>query len=100
MSIRQIKLDDAPQIAEIYNFYIQNTHHTFEIEPVSFEEMEKRIGEIVENYPYFVCEENEEIAAFAYAMQYKSRCAYQSTAEVSIYVKNGAGGKGYRRKTL
>jgi len=54
MSIRQIKLGDAPPLTEIYNFYIQNTHHTSEIEPVSFEEMEKCIGEIVENYPYFV----------------------------------------------
>lgn len=94
MNIRQIKLADAAQIAEIYNFYVQNTHHTFETKPLSFEVIEKRIGEIIKNYPYLVSEENEEITAFAYAAQYKSRCAYKSSAEVSIYVKNGFGGKG------
>jgi len=94
MIIRQTKIADVTQIAEIYNFYVQNTHHTFETDPVIFEEMQRRISEIVKDYQYLVFEENKEILAFAYAAQYKSRRAYQSSAEVSVYVKNGAGGKG------
>nr|MBA3694987.1 N-acetyltransferase [Acidobacteriota bacterium] len=39
MNIRRANSDDAGQIAEIYNFYILNTHHTFETEPLSAEEM-------------------------------------------------------------
>jgi phosphinothricin acetyltransferase len=79
MNIRPIKLADARQIAEICNFYVQNTHHTFETELVNFEEMQNRIGEIIKNYPYLVAEENGEILAYAHAAPYKSRCAYRSS---------------------
>ncbi len=60
--------------------------------------MQKRIGEIVENYPYLVGEEDGEILAYACAAQYKSRCAYQSSVEVSVYVKSGIKGKGFGTK--
>lgn len=98
VKIRQVKLSDAEQLAGIYNFYVLNTHHTFETEPVSSNEMQKRIGGIVENYPYFVAAENEEILAFAYATKYKPRSAYKQTVEVSVYVKQGANGKGFATK--
>jgi L-amino acid N-acyltransferase YncA len=98
MNTRPVKLADAEQIAEIYNFYVLNTHHTFETEPISFEEMQNRIGDIVKNYPYFVGEKDGKILAYAYAAQYKSRCAYKSSVEVSVYVKNGTKGKGVGRK--
>ena len=67
MNIRQAMLADAEQIAEIYNFYILNTHHSFEIEAVNVEEMRKRIADTSANYPYLVAEENGEILAYAYA---------------------------------
>ncbi len=94
MNIRKATMEDAGQIAEIYNFYIQNTHHTFETEPVDSDEMRKRIGETIESYPFLVCEENSEIWAYAFAARYKSRCAYKSSAEVSVYVKNNLRQKG------
>jgi phosphinothricin acetyltransferase len=90
MSLRPVKLDDAAQIAQIYNYYIKNTHHTFETEPLSVDEMRKRIGEIGEKYPYLVFEEDGEILGYAYAAQFKLRQAYAYSAEVSIYVKSEA----------
>ncbi len=98
MNIRPVKCADAEQIAKIYNFYVLNTHHTFETEPITSGEMQNRISEIVENYPYLVAEENNEILAYAHAAQYKSRCAYGSPIEVSVYVKSGIKGKGVGTK--
>ena len=89
---------DSEQIAEIYNFYIQNTHHTFETERINPVEMQKRINQIIENYPFLVCEENQEIFGYAFATQYKSRCAYKNSAEVSVYIKNGLKQKGIGTK--
>lgn len=94
MNVRKVKIQDAEQIAEIYNFYVLNTHHTFEIEPLDSSAMRKRISETSEDYPFLVGEKNEEILGYAYAAQYKSRAAYRHSVEVSIYVKNGAAGKG------
>jgi len=88
MNIRSVNLDDAAQIAEIYNYYIQNTHHTFETEPLDVEEMRRRIGGVIEDYPYFVTEENGRILGYIYAAQFKLRQAYAHSVEVSIYVRN------------
>ena len=88
MNIRSVNLDDAAQIAEIYNYYIQNTHHTFETEPLGVEEMRRRIGEVIEDYPYLVAEENGRILGYIYAAQFKLRQAYAHSVEVSIYVRN------------
>jgi phosphinothricin acetyltransferase len=94
MNIRNVNLTDAAQIAEIYNYYIKNTHQTFETEPLSAEEMRERISEIVADYPYVVAEEDGEIYGYAYAAQFKMRQAYEYSAEVSIYVKADAKQKG------
>lgn len=94
MNIRNVNSEDAAQIAEIYNYYIKNTHQTFETEPLSAEEMRERIGNISESYPYFVAEEDGEIYGYAFATQFKMRQAYEFSAEVSIYVKNNAKQKG------
>lgn len=94
MNIRPVNLTDAAQIAEVYNYYIQNTHHTFETESLSAEEMESRISNIIAGYPYLVAEEDGEILGYAYATQFKLRQAYAFSAEVSIYVRNAAKQKG------
>ncbi len=98
MNIRQANIADAVQIGEIYNFYVENSHHTFETEAVTLGEMQDRINTIVKKYPYFVAEEDGEILAYAYAAQYKSRRAYNLSTEISVYVKNGAKGKGLGTK--
>ncbi|MGI8642240.1 MAG: arsinothricin resistance N-acetyltransferase ArsN1 family B [Pyrinomonadaceae bacterium] len=94
MNIRHANLTDAAQIAEIYNFYIENTHHTFETKPISVVEMQSRIEMIIKNYPYLVCQENDEIIGYAYAAQYKPRPAYKHSVEISIYVKSNLKQKG------
>lgn len=88
MNIRPARISDAPQITEIYNYYILNTHHTFETDLIDSAETQKRIEETPENYPFLVCEAENEILGYAYATQYKSRCAYKNSAEISVYVKN------------
>lgn len=94
MNIRQADSADAAQIAEIYNYYIQNTHHTFETEPLTESQAQERIGEVIEKYSYLVAEEGGEILGYAYATQFKLRQAYEHSVEVSIYVRNAAKEKG------
>ena len=93
MKIRAADLKDAATIAEIYNFYIENSHATFEIEIVTEEEMRRRVSEILKNYPFLVCEENREIIGYAFVSPYKKRAAYRHSVEISVYIKNGMGGK-------
>lgn len=94
MNIRKAELKDASQIADVYNYYVQQTHHTFETEPLGAEEMEKRIADVTEDYPFLVAEEDGVIVGYAYATQFKLRQAYEYASEVSIYVRNAAKQKG------
>jgi L-amino acid N-acyltransferase YncA len=91
--IRPATLSDSQQIADIYNYYVLNTHVTFEEEAVSSEEMTSRIKEVTEKYPWLVNEENNEITGYSYAGPWKSRCAYKFSVETAVYVRNGHSGK-------
>jgi L-amino acid N-acyltransferase YncA len=94
MHIRPAETDDAVEIAYIYNYYIATSHATFEIEPVDAVEMERRLDDARQNrYPFLVAEDNDEIVGYAYAHEYRVRCAYRQTIEVSVYVKPGHDGK-------
>lgn len=94
MNIRKVNPTDAAQIAEIYNYYIKNTHQTFETDPLGADEMRRRIGETSENYPYLVAEEDGEILGYTYATQFKLSQEYEYSTAVSIYVKHDAKQKG------
>lgn len=94
MIIRNVALDDAAQIAEIYNYYILQTHHTFETAALSADEMRQRIVDNGEDYPYLVAEVDGEIQGYLYATQFKLRQAYKHSVEVSIYVKQDVKQKG------
>ena len=94
MEIRDAKLEDGKQVADVYNYYITQTHHTFETEPLEAEEMQRRIANVTEKYPFLVAEEDSEIVGYAYATQFKLRQAYEYASEVSIYVRNAAKQKG------
>ena len=71
--IRKVRKEDTPAITAIYNHYIAHTTITFELEPVSEEEMWTRIQHISEKYPYFVYETEGQIAATATCTDGKKR---------------------------
>ncbi|RPJ23754.1 MAG: N-acetyltransferase, partial [Chloroflexi bacterium] len=52
--IREGIFSDAKAIAEIYNYYILNTVITFEFDPVTPEEITKRMEKYKEIGPYLV----------------------------------------------
>lgn len=95
MTIRPVHPDDRVRIAEIYNHYIADTVVTFELDPVTPEEIGRRIREIVKDYPYLAAEdENGTVIGYAYASRFREREAYRHTAEVTIYLDKDRTGAG------
>ena len=92
--IRNASEYDASAICDIYNYYILNSISTFELEPVSVEEIKNRIHRVIQRYPWIVYEEDDEIIGYAYADEWKTRKAYKYSVESTIYLKNGHGRKG------
>jgi phosphinothricin acetyltransferase len=98
--LRPVSLADAPAIAEIYNYYVTHTAITFEEKPLSPELMAERIQSVIPHYPWFVWEEDGEIAGYAYAHKWHDRTAYRFSAEDSIYLKPGFERRGIGKKLL
>ena len=88
--IRPVTLADTEAITAIYNHYIQETTVTFETEPITTEEMARRIKDISAQFPYFVYEKDGKILAYCYAHLWKERAAYSNTLETTIYVEQRA----------
>lgn len=95
MKIRNCTEKDVSQICEIYNYYIKNTVITFEEIPLEVAEMQSRITAYMKLYPWYVCEDNDEVVGYAYATKWKERTAYKNTVEITVYIKHGLQGKGY-----
>jgi phosphinothricin acetyltransferase len=98
--IRPVSSADIPALCAIYNYYIEHSTATFEEEPVAAADMEQRVFSVTRDFPWDVFETAEGIAAFAYLHAYHARSAYRFTAEDSVYVKNGSGGKGIGKQLL
>lgn len=96
--IRTARISDAKQIADIYNYYVENTFVTFEDVSVSEQEMKQRIESKLKKYCFLVWEENGEILGYAYADEWKTRCAYKYTVESSVYLNKDAAGRGIGTK--
>ena len=95
--IRSAQPSDSQAIAEIYNYYVMNSHATFETEPIDGEEMKTRVKRVLEELklPWNVLEEDNEVVGYAYATQWKARAAYARTTETSVYLHKDHFGKGY-----
>ena len=85
---------DAHGIQSIYAPIVAKTAISFETEVPSVEEMAKRIKNILPDYPWLVYEVDGKVAGYAYASQYRTRRAYQWTAEVTVYVDPDHHGRG------
>lgn len=84
--IRRVTLEDAHDIARIYNHYILNTTVTFEEQPVTSQIMSQRIKNIQTSQPWIVLKNDSHIQGYAYLGPYHTRCSFRYTWEVSIYL--------------
>ena len=92
--LRNVRVDDAPFICEIYNHYVQRTPITFEEVPVPEAEMRSRILKITETLPWLVSEEDGKVIGYSYASKWKERSAYRHSVEATIYLHPASTGKG------
>ncbi len=97
MKIRLATAQDAQGLLEIYAPYVEHTPVTFEYEVPTLSEFEKRICRTFKKYPYLVAETDGELLGYAYASAFKTRAAYDWSAETSIYIRQDAHRRGIGR---
>lgn len=89
--IRSASKDDAKAIADIYNYYVENTSISFEESAVSEATMAERVASVTAKLPWLLCEikfaNDWRVAGYAYASPYHSRVAYRFSVETTVYLQ-------------
>ena len=85
---------DAPGLLEIYAPYVTGTIVSFEYDVPTVEEFARRIQDTTARFPYLVWEEDGALLGYAYAHPYAARPAYQWSAELTVYLRQGAARRG------
>lgn len=97
LMIRNVTIEDACRLLEIYEYYVKNTAITFEYDVPSLDEFKNRITGTLKKYPYLLLEESGVIRGYAYAGAFVGRAAYDYSCETTIYLDHNAKGRGYGR---
>lgn len=94
--IRTATVDDAPQVAGVYEPFVRDTVISFETEVPDAEEFARRIADTLARFSFLVAEDTASgtIAGYAYNHEFRSRPAYSWASEISIYLAPEHQGKG------
>ena len=94
MDIRRAILSDAEQISAIYLPIVKDTSISFETDPPDGDEIARRISTILATHEWLVAYDQNGIAGYTYASQYRPRHAYRYAVETTAYVHERCRGQG------
>ena len=97
MKLRLAKETDSPALLDIYGQYLSTTV-TFEYTLPDSTEFVRRIHSVSAVYPYLVLVDEEKTLGYAYAHRIAERAAYGWGAELSIYLRRNAVGRGLGKR--
>jgi phosphinothricin acetyltransferase len=93
--IRKATPEDLPAMVEIYNYYIQNSVVTFDMDVMALADWAEKFRWINElGLPFIVAQSpNGQVIGFAYVAPWRQKAAFKRTVEDSIYLRPAAIGK-------
>ena len=93
--IRKATPEDLSAMVEIYNYYIQNSVVTFDMDVMALDDWAEKFRWINElGLPFIVAQSpNGQIIGFAYVAPWRQKAAFKRTVEDSIYLRPAAIGK-------
>src|SRR5580765_2489360 len=100
LSIRPATQADVHRIMEIYNDAILNTTATFDTEIKSEVDRLQWFNNHDKQHPVIVGEIEGRVIGYASLTRWSDRCAYDGTAEVSVYVDPEFRSRGVGKKLL
>ena len=91
---REMQEEYLDAVRDIYLHYVLHTTATFHARPLTREDMREIVFFENEKYKTFVIFREEELCGYVLLTQHKKREAYDTTAEVTVYLKPGCIGGG------
>ena len=101
-TIRAATEADLTAMVEIYNYYIQNSVVTFDLDVMNLQDWSEKYKWITGlGLPFIVAESpSAQIIGFAYVAPWRQKAAFKRTVEDSIYLRPAAIGKRVGTKLL
>jgi len=99
--IRKAVQTDLPAITDIYNEAILNSAATFDTQTKTVADQQGWFEAHQENrYPLMVAERAGQVVGWASLSHWSDRCAYNDTAEISVYVLAQVQGQGIGKQLI
>ena len=95
IEIREMERQYLAAAREVYQWYVTNSTATFQIRDADIAEMEELLFFRDEKYRSFAAFECGIFIGYGIVTRYKTREAFDRTAEVTVYLAPGATGRGY-----
>jgi phosphinothricin acetyltransferase len=94
--VRDARDSDLARLTEIYNHYVIHTAITFDLEPYEPEDRRSWLEQFSDAGPHrlFVAEERGRVLGYAGSHQFRTKAAYDTTIETTVYCAPEATGRG------
>jgi L-amino acid N-acyltransferase len=85
--VRTAEPRDLEAIVAIYNYAVRETTATFDTEPVMVADRGDWFAQFGREHPLLVADTGGSVAGFAYYLPYRTRPAYRTSKESTVYVE-------------
>lgn len=100
MDIVEMEKRHLPEALKVYQWYVANSTATFQISDATLAEMESLLFFNNTRYRSYAVLEDGVFIGYGIITRYKTREAFDATAEITIYLAHTATGKGYGRAVV
>ena len=101
LNIRRARIDDVSSCLDIYNYEVVNGVATLDLEPRTLPEWHEWYeAHSDEHHPIIVGTIDGVVAGYASLSPYRTKDAFKSTVELSIYIHQAYRGKGVASKLM
>lgn len=97
--IRPGRTADLPALVAIYNHYVETTHITFDVEPLTVEARRPWFERFSADgrYRLFVAERDGDVLGYAASQPFQGKRAYETSVETAVYLRPDEVGHGLGR---
>ncbi|WP_019911584.1 GNAT family N-acetyltransferase [Paenibacillus sp. HW567] len=100
LSYVEIGEEHLAEVVDIYNYYVLNTTVSFHTEPLELPAMRESVLSGDPRFRSYAILQDGELQGYVLIARHKNKQAYDTSGEISIYLKPGRGGQGLGGKAL
>lgn len=96
VAVRAGRRTDLPELTALYNHYVRETAHTFDLQPWTLEQRSAWFEHYADTgrHRLLVAVEPGRLLGYATSSTFRDKAAYQPSVETTIYLDPGATGRG------